>query len=198
MKKIALWEANHPKTALKNGDNVILSIIGDNAKKLESDILKYIQYGYSVHLHLNELPNNKAMARAIGRAFPEDGSQGRYVSPEIIAGYADKPTQTYLYLTGRSNINGIQAENRENGSRVAGIGGERRGDVAQSLRVRRGDDQSSDTGSGGQVSGEAPSTAVQLSSYDWYNNDVAFGQPPILVESSEPFGFESLVPHKQE
>lgn len=39
MKKIALWEANHPKTALKNGDNVILSIIGENAKKLESDIL---------------------------------------------------------------------------------------------------------------------------------------------------------------
>lgn len=28
----------------------------------------------------------------------------------LSAGYADKPTQTYLYLTGRSDINGIQTE----------------------------------------------------------------------------------------
>lgn len=193
MKKIALWEANHPKTALKNGDNVILSIIGDNAKKLESDILKYIQYGYSVHLHLNELPNNKAMARAIGRAFPEDGSQGRYVSPKLIAEYADKPTQTYLYLTGRSNINGIQTEN--NTFDPTGTG-EIAGNVAQSLRVRRGYDDRSHRRTVGGESGTG--TAAQLSSYDWYNNNVAFGQSPILVESSEPFGFESLVPHKQE
>lgn len=172
--------------ALKNGDNIILSIIGDNAQKLERDIAEYTRSGYSVHLHLNELPNNKAMARAIGRAFPEDGSQGRYVSPKIIAEYADKPTQTYLYLTGRSNINGTQAENNENGSRMAGVGGEGRSDVAQGVRVRRGDDQSGGERSSGLVSGEtAQGAAVQLSSYDWYNNDVDFGQPPILVERSE-------------
>ena len=172
--------------ALKNGDNIILSIIGDNAQKLERDIADYTRSGYSVHLHLNELPNNKAMARAIGRAFPEDGSQGRYVSPKIIAEYADKPTQTYLYLTGRSNINGIQAENNENGSRMAGVSGEGRSDVAQGVRVRRGDDQSGGERSSGLVSGEtSQGAAVQLSSYDWYNNDVDFGQPPILVESSE-------------
>lgn len=169
--------------ALKNGDNIILSIIGDNAQKLESDIADYTRSGYSVHLHLNELPNSKAMARAIGRAFPEDGSQGRYVSPEIIAGYADKPTQTYLYLTGRSDIDGIQTEHS-----TPDAGGESgvAGDVAQDIRVRRGDDQSGGERSGGLVSGEtSQGTAVQLSSYDWYNNDVDFGQPPILVESSE-------------
>lgn len=169
--------------ALKNGDNIILSIIGDNAQKLERDIADYTRSGYSVHLHLNELPNNKAMARAIGRAFPEDGSQGRYVSPEIIAGYADKPTQTYLYLTGRSDINGIQTEH--SASDAGGESGST-GDVAQDIRVRRGDGTASGAGSGGQVSGETSQrAAVQLSSYDWYNNDVDFGQPPILVESSE-------------
>ena len=138
------------------------------------------------------------MARAIGRAFSEDGSQGRYVSPELIAEYADKPTQTYLYLTRRYG-NGTQSI--DDRARVAGVYEISRGERSthdDALREGRGYDQSSDTGSGGQVSGEAPSTAAQLSSYDWYNNDVAFGQPPILVESSEPFGFESLVPHKQE
>lgn len=45
---------------------------------------------------MNELPNNKSMARAIGRYIEEDGSLGRYVSPKLIAEYGDKPTQTYL------------------------------------------------------------------------------------------------------
>ncbi|MGM9556537.1 MAG: zeta toxin family protein [Oscillospiraceae bacterium] len=166
--------------ALENGDNIILSIIGDNAQKLEGEIEKFRRYGYSVHLHLNELPNNKAMARAIGRAFPEDGSQGRYVSPEIIAGYADKPTQTYLYLTGRSDINGIQTEHRA--SDAGGEGGST-GDVAQDIRVRGGRDQSGAGRSAGEERGAGEARLVD--SYDWYNNDVDFGQPPILVESSE-------------
>lgn len=60
------------ETALDNGDNIILSTIGANAQKLERDIINYNAAGYSVHLHLNELPNHKAMARAIGRFLPED------------------------------------------------------------------------------------------------------------------------------
>lgn len=101
----------------------------------------------------------------------------------LSAGYADKPTQTYLYLTGRSDINGIQTEHSTpDAGGKSGVAG----DVAQDIRVRRGDDQSGRERSSGLVSGEtSQGAAVQLSSYDWYNNDVDFGQPPVLVESSE-------------
>ena len=173
------------ETALDNGDNIILSTIGANAQKLERDIINYNAAGYSVHLHLNELPNHKAMARAIGRFLPEDGSQGRFVSPEIIAEYGDKPTQTYLYLTGRREINGIHAESTDSRGEggtdgaVTPSGAER----APGLREGRGYDQRGRAQSGGKIS-RSPAGA-EIASYDWYNNDVEFGQPPILVESSD-------------
>ena len=171
--------------ALKNGDNIILSTIGANAQKLERDIIGYNGMGYSVHLHLNELPNHKAMARAIGRFLPEDGSQGRFVSPKVIAEYEDKPTQTYLYLTGRSDINGIHTEDNDAGG-VQGAeseGRSGRGEGAPGLREGRRSDQRGRAGSTGVVS-RTPAGA-EIASYDWYNNDVEFGQPPILVESSD-------------
>lgn len=171
--------------ALKNGDNIILSTIGANAQKLERDIIGYNGMGYSVHLHLNELPNHKAMARAIGRFLPEDGSQGRFVSPKVIAEYEDKPTQTYLYLTGRSGINGIHTEDNDAGG-VQGAESEGRpgrGERAPGLREGRRSDQRGRAGSTGVVS-RTPAGA-EIASYDWYNNDVEFGQPPILVESSD-------------
>lgn len=101
----------------------------------------------------------------------------------LSADYADKPTQTYLYLTGRSDIDGIQTEHSTpDAGGKSGVAG----NVAQDIRVRRGDDQSGRERSSGLVSGEtSQGAAVQLSSYDWYNNDVDFGQPPVLVESSE-------------
>lgn len=171
--------------ALKNGDNIILSTIGANARKLERDIIGYNGMGYSVHLHLNELPNHKAMARAIGRFLPEDGSQGRFVSPKVIAEYEDKPTQTYLYLTGRSDINGIHTEDNDAGG-VQGAeseGRSGRGERTPGLREGRRSDQRGRAGSTGVVS-RTPAGA-EIASYDWYNNDVEFGQPPILVESSD-------------
>lgn len=159
-------EASHIKgrvlaSALKNGDNILLSTIGANADKLARQIAKYKSYGYSVYLHLNELSNSKAMARAINRYVSEDGTLGRYVSPRLIAEYGDKPTQTYLYLTGQGgNANGRLGENlRESGGRELGIPGE----------------------TSERVLGEAES----LSGYDWYNNDVEYGERPRLVQSSE-------------
>lgn len=80
---------------------ILLSTIGADADELAGDIERYTGYGYSVYLHLNELSNSKAMARAINRYVGVDGTLGRYVSPRLISEYGDKPTQTYLYLTGQ-------------------------------------------------------------------------------------------------
>lgn len=151
-------------TALDNGDNILLSTIGANAKKLEAQIAEYKAEGYQVYLHLNELPNSKSMARAIGRYIGEDGSLGRYVSPKLIAEYGDKPTQTYLYLTGQGGT-----ENGRLGSDLRASRGQNIGDVAQT-----GGTPESTTNRQGLLAG-----------YDWYNNDVARGEAPKLIQTSE-------------
>ncbi len=150
--------------ALINGDNIILSTIGANVLGLEQDIGNYNKMGYTVHLHLNELPNNKSMARAVGRFLPEDGSQGRFVSPELIAEYGDKPTQTYLYLTRRSNRNGRQAEHNiaSEARRTESVVESGHGGVAQTVREGRGADKRGDTGSVGELS----SPTSEIASYD--------------------------------
>ena len=147
------------ETALDNGDNIILSTIGANAEKLLREIQRYKEEGFSVYLHFNELPNQKAMGRAISRFL---GPEGRYVSPRIIAEYGDKPTQTYLALT------------------RGGISNERLG---QDVRGMRGQNFSN---AGSQGSGtKDPAGSDLLAGWDWYNNDVQREQPARLVESSE-------------
>lgn len=153
-------------SALDNGDNILLSTIGADAQKLAAQIQKYKDEGYSVYLHLNELPNNKSLARAVGRYISEDGSLGRYVSPRLIAEYGDKPTQTYLYLTGQGGIDngGLESNLRQSGGRITG-NAESTGGAPQSQTAGR--------------------EAGLLAGYDWYNNDVERGQAPRLIQSSE-------------
>lgn len=150
--------------ALDNGDNLLLSTIGANGEKLAKQIAQFKEDGYQVYLHLNELPNNKSLARAIGRYISEDGKIGRYVSPQLIAAYGDKPTETYLYLTGQ--------------------GGNKNGGLGSDLRTVGG--QSSENAGGTSTAPE--NTAVPadlLTGYDWYNNDVARGEAPRLIQTSE-------------
>lgn len=154
-------------TAMDNGDNILLSTIGANAEKLFRQITQFKAEGYHVYLHLNELPNNKALARAIGRYISEEGKFGRYVSPELIAGYGDKPTQTYLFLT------------RQGGTTNGKLEGNLRSSRGQSLEaIGR-----ASTTPEGRASTAVP--ADLLAGYDWYNNDVEKGHPPKLIQSSE-------------
>ena len=155
------------ETALDNGDNILFSTIGADAEKLEKQITAYKEEGYQVYLHLNELPNNKSLARAIGRYIAEDGTLGRYVSPMLIAEYGDKPTQTYLYLTGQGGAGDGQLDgNLQEGGEPAS------GDAAETGRAPQG-----------QEGAAVP--ADLLAGYDWYNNDVEKGQPPRLIQTSE-------------
>ena len=155
------------EAALDNGDNILLSTIGADAEKLEKQIAAYKEEGYQVYLHLNELPNNKSLARAIGRYIGEDGTLGRYVSPLLIAEYGDKPTQTYLYLTGQ----GGKSDGQLDGNLQVG-GGSASGDAAEA-------------GSAPQGTEGAAAQAGLLAGYDWYNNDVGKGEPPRLIQTSE-------------
>lgn len=82
-----------------------------------------------------------------------------YVSPRLISDYGDRPTQTYLYLTGQ--------------------GGKNNGGLEGDLRPGRGSAYGNveEAGSGNRAEG-------LLAGYDWYNNDVARGEAPRLIQSS--------------
>ena len=93
---------------MERGDNIVLSILGDNAEKLRDRIRDYTDNrGYEVYLHLNELPNEKAVARAVYRYLTD----GRWVNLKMIHDFGDKPTQTYLELTGQKGANNGSVRN---------------------------------------------------------------------------------------
>lgn len=177
------------ETALENGDNILLSTIGANAEKLAGNIKSYVEKGYSVYLHLNELQNSKAIARALGRYVRGDGSLGRYVSPRLIADYGDAPTQTYKYLTGQGGTQngGLEEALRRDGGKgirlASGLfeptsSGVRQYDNRSEIQIPRGMAES-------KAGSEASSTADLLAGYDWYSNDVGYGEKPRLIESSQ-------------
>lgn len=80
--------------ALDNGDNIVWPTVGDDLEKLLGNIQEFRDGGYSVYLHLNELPATKATGRALGRFV----SEGRFVNPKIVMEAGDKPTQNYHYI----------------------------------------------------------------------------------------------------
>lgn len=81
--------------ALVNGDNIVLPLVGKNANKIRvlKDYLNSL--GYEVHLHINELPPEKAAQSAITR-FKETG---RFVDPYyVLYEVGNKPVETYEIL----------------------------------------------------------------------------------------------------
>lgn len=171
--------------ALDRGDNIVLSIIGDDADKLRARIQKFEDdKGYDVYLHLNELPNEKALNRAVSRYLTE----GRWVPLNMIHEFGDKPTQVYLELTGQEGaLNG--EERRRNGAVAEGRGRSGENLHGEHAEVRRGAPEEhhsagADAGTGAQVQqSPAPrdgSKEVRLAGFDRYSNDVKRGEPPRL------------------
>jgi len=78
--------------SISNGDNIVYPIVGGgdvNSLIGKINILK--NEGYSVYLHLNELPNSKAIGRSLNRYI----EKGRFIPPQIIKNYGDTPTQNF-------------------------------------------------------------------------------------------------------
>lgn len=170
--------------ALENGDNIVLSIIGDDADKLRARIRTFEAEGYDVYLHLNELPNEKALNRAVSRYLTD----GRWVPLNMIYEFEDKPTRVYLELTGQEGaLNG--EERRRNGIVAEGRGRSGENLHGEHAEVRGGTPEEhlsagADAGTGEAVQLEsAPrdgGKAVRLAGFDRYSNDVKRGEPPRL------------------
>ena len=163
--------------ATQRGENILLSTVGANAKSLANKIRDYTSDGYSVYLHLNELPYLESVARVLERYVSKDGRLGRIVSPDIVFGCKNAPTQTYLEITGQEEYYGTLELGEEiPGSR--GMGGSARArDVrTETERTRTGEERSAGKGEN--------DVSDLLSGFDWYNNNVKYGEEPIVVQAN--------------
>lgn len=79
---------------LRRGENMVLPLIGKTYDGVAARIDELAQSGYSVYIHLVDLPTDKAVARAV-RRFAETG---RLVDPEYVRSVGDKPRDTFARL----------------------------------------------------------------------------------------------------
>lgn len=77
------------------GENVVVSTVGHDYNALKDLILDLKENGYAVNLRLVDIPSSVAIGRALSRYVDEDGKLGRYISPQIVADYGDKPKRNF-------------------------------------------------------------------------------------------------------
>lgn len=134
------------------GDNTILQTIGDDPAQLRKNIQIYKDAGYSVHLHLIELPPEKAAARAVERYT----KGGHFIDPEyIIKKVGLKPSRTYDIVKNDEGISSYQklSTDVERGSAPIRVESSAEGDRQGSTELRRAPASS---GSGARGAGTSP------------------------------------------
>ena len=172
--------------ALNRGENILLSTVGANAKSLAGKIQKYKALGYSVYLHLNELPYLESVARVLERYVGKDGKLGRIVMPNLVYSYKNAPTEVYLEITEQKEA--LDYDRRRTAETLLGsreMGGSARARNAGSFNS--GKEGARREGESGAREGSARrgenDVSDLLSGFDWRNNDVAHGEAPIVVQA---------------
>ena len=94
---------------MDTGSNVVLPIVGSKVSSVDKYIDLAKSKGYEINVHLNELPNSKAIGRMLGRYF----SEGRFINPSYAMAYGDKPTAVFEEIKQRSDINGYSRWNND-------------------------------------------------------------------------------------
>lgn len=80
--------------AIEKEMNIVVAIVGRSLSSIEKYRNFAKSYGYSCHLHLNEISKETAMIRAMERFR----KTGRFVSPTYILEVGDKPKENYEKL----------------------------------------------------------------------------------------------------
>jgi predicted kinase len=79
---------------IRKGENIVLPLVGRTYASAAARIQDLLDAGYNVHLHLVDLPGEKAVQRAIAR-FSETG---RFVPPEYVRSIGNAPKETFTRL----------------------------------------------------------------------------------------------------
>lgn len=82
------------KDSSEKGENIVLPIVGSKVEKVTRIINALKHSGYDVYLHLNELPMYKALGRMITRYI----ETGRFLAPDLIYQYHNKPTEVFEHI----------------------------------------------------------------------------------------------------
>ena len=86
--------------ATERGDNIVLPIVGGSY----TSVMKYIslarENGYTVRLYLNELSSNKTIGRALQRFL----GTGRFIRPEILYSYGNRPTEVFNQIISQEGL----------------------------------------------------------------------------------------------
>lgn len=83
------------KESMQRGDNIVYPVVGWHLDSLRGKIADYKDKGYSVYLHLNELPIEKALGRMLNRLLTD----GRYILPEYpLETVGNKPSAVFEIL----------------------------------------------------------------------------------------------------
>lgn len=90
-------------TATRNGDNVVLPIVGANEADVRALISELRTAGYDIHIHYVDLPIGKAIERSIDR-YRESG---RFVDPEYIKSVGDSPRRNFDLLKSEGGLGGF-------------------------------------------------------------------------------------------
>lgn len=80
--------------AARNGENLVLPLVGKNPKRVADIAIALRFVDYSVYVVLNDIPLDVAAERAVKR-FQQTG---RFVDPEYVYGIGSNPMDTYARL----------------------------------------------------------------------------------------------------
>jgi hypothetical protein len=81
------------------GVNIVYPTVGDNPAKVRTKIDELIEAGYTVNLHMVDLPIDQALTRAVGRFI----TTGRLLDPNLLSMIDHKPRASYDELKGIVN-----------------------------------------------------------------------------------------------
>lgn len=95
--------------SMEIGNNIVLPIVGAKVSSVERYIELANVHGYNINIHLNELPNGKAVGRMLKRYFDD----GRFINPTYVAAYGNAPTQVYEQIKQRGDISGYSRWNND-------------------------------------------------------------------------------------
>lgn len=143
--------------ARENGDNTVLQTIGHDPAQIRKNVQIYKDAGYDVHLHLMELPPEKAAARAVQRYA--DG--GHFIDPKyILKEVGLKPSTSYDIVKGDEGIKSFQKLSNDVGKGEAPTLVERGGSGIQKESERLGLDAVSG-GRGTQLTAKEARQAIK-------------------------------------
>ena len=103
-KKILADAKNEFLTGSRNGDNLIVPIIGDELESLQRKWIKpFEDAGYDIEVKFREADPAQSLARSMGRAI----ETGRIIPMKVLLEYEDNPRKVFEILKGMNNKKGV-------------------------------------------------------------------------------------------